>query len=108
MDTRHSNGGRPKDLAHTEYSTDNLDLAAWLVCQGFSLQRPDPPAQDSMRRLTRFVFHGSDALSEAVATWESGQPVPDTDLRRYISTKKDLYRRARSVAAQGTGGHNGS
>ena len=92
------NEGRPQDLAPNEYSTDNLDLAAWLVCQGFSLQRLDPPAPDSTKRLTRFVFDHSDALSEAVATWDSGQPVRDTNLRRYISTKKDLYRRARHVA----------
>ena len=98
MRPRIPNEGRPDDLAHTEHSTDNLDLAAWLVCQGFSLQRLDPPAQDSLKRLTRFVFDHSDALSEAVTTWESGRPVRDTDLRRYIGVKKDLYRRARRVA----------
>ncbi len=108
MESRHLNGGRPEDLAHQkEYSTESLDLAAWLVCQGFSLQRLDPPAQDAPKRLTRFVFDHSDALYEAVTTWESGQPVRDSDLRRYIDVKKGLYRRAR-IVAQASGGHHGS
>ena len=97
MDTRHHEG-RPKDLAHTkEYSTESLDLAAWLVCRGLSLQRLDPAELTAPRPLTRFVFRTTDDLSEAVAIWERGQPVRDTDLRRYISAKKDLYRRARHV-----------
>ena len=106
MYPRHSEG-RPENLAHNEYSTESLDLAAWLVCQGFSLQRLDPPAPDSPRPLTRFVFDHTDALSEAVTAWDSGQPVRDTDLRRYIGVKRDLYRRAR-IVAQASGGHHGS
>jgi len=96
------NAGRHGALAQTdEYSTRSLDLAAWLVCDGFTLERLDAPALDSPRALTGFVFLSDPSLPEAVAKWESGQPVLDTDLRRYISAKRDLYRRARSVARQG-------
>lgn len=82
------------------YSTDSLDLAAWLVCQGFPLQRLDPPSPSSPRPHARFIFPETDDLRDAVSAWESGQPVVGTDLRRYISVKKDLYRRARSVVAR--------
>ena len=80
------------------FTTESLDLAAWLVCQGFPLQRLDPPAQPASTPLTGFVFESSEALAAAVTTWESGQPVRHADLRRYISVKRDLYRRARRVA----------
>ena len=69
--------------------------------QRLDAQLSMPDRQDSPKRLTRFVFDHLDTLSEAVSMWEGGQPVRDTDLRRYISTKKDLYRRARHVAGNG-------
>ena len=100
MDTRHSNAGRPENLARNEYSTENLDLAAWLVCQGFSLHRLHPPPTSAQRQLTRFVFPRTDELHSAISAWESGQPVLGTDLRRYITIKKDLYSRARRVVAR--------
>ncbi len=98
--------GGPKELAQdsTDYSTDSLDLAAWLVCHGFSLLRLQPPAQNSTRRLTHFVFEHSEDLVTALDTWESGQPVRDTDLRRYIGVKKDLYHRAHALSRRARGG----
>lgn len=89
------------ELDHAEYHTDNLDLAAWLVCQGFTLQRLDPPPASAPRQLTRFAFTETDDLADAVTAWESGQPVLGTDLRRYIVIKRDLYARARAVAREG-------
>lgn len=83
-----------------EYSTDSLDAAAWLVCQGFSLLRLDPPDASSSKPHARFIFPLSEELSEAVSVWESGQPIAGTDLRRYISVKKDLYHRARQVVGR--------
>lgn len=90
----------PQEGQHTDYSTSLLDLAAWLVCQGFPLQRIDPPGPSAPKPHARFVFPRTEELTEAVSTWESGQPVLGTDLRRYTATKRDLYRRARRVVAR--------
>ena len=86
-----------------DYSTESLDLAAWLVCQGFPLHRIDPPSRSNPKPHASFVFPESEDLSEAVSTWESGQPILGTDLRRYISVKRDLYGRARSVVSHKAG-----
>ncbi len=85
------------DTAPSTYITDRLDLAAWLVCQGFALQRLDPPAPSAPRPHARFVFPATEELSEAVSAWERGQPIHGTDLRRFVSVKKDLFARARRV-----------
>lgn len=81
-----------------EYSTESLDLAAWLVCRAFQLERLDPPDSSDSKPHARFVFPATDDLDEAVSSWESGQPIVGTDLHRYTSVKRDLYGRARSVA----------
>lgn len=103
MPTRHLNG-RSHDLTHPKlYTTESLDLAAWLVSQGFPLHRLDPPSDPTTKPLTRFVFPNTDDLADAVSLWESGQPVIGTDLRRYVSVKKDLYRRARQLMNRAEG-----
>ncbi len=91
-----------------EYSTEHLDLAAWLVCRGFQLERLDPPDSSDPRPHARFVFPATDYLIEAVSAWESGQPVLGTDLHRYTSVKRDLYGRARSVVSRVAGGSDAS
>lgn len=88
------------DSQPEEYSTDSLDLAAWLVCQGLPLRRLDPPDASSSKAHARFVFPATDDVNEAVSAWKSGQPIHGTDLRRYVSVKKDLYARARRVVAR--------
>ena len=89
------------DRQQAEYITDSLDLAAWLVCQGFALHRLDPPPNSAPKQHTGFVFPRTEDLNIAVSAWESSQPVLGTDLHRYINVKKDLFRRARSVAREG-------
>ncbi len=102
MNTRHYiDGAHDTARQPTESITDSLDLAAWLVCQGFTLHRLDPPPNSAPKQHTRFVFPSTEDLNIAVSAWESSQPVLGTDLHRYINVKQDLYRRARSVAREG-------
>lgn len=92
------------DRRQDEFRTESLDLAAWLVSQGFPLQRLDPPDDSAQRPHAWFIFPRTGDLTEAVSTWESGQPILGTDLRRYISVKKDLFGRARRVVSREGGG----
>lgn len=82
-----------------DYNTESLDLAAWLICQGFPLHRIDPPGRSNPKPHASFLFPDSGDLTNAVSAWESGQPVLGTDLRRYITIKRDLFSRARRVQA---------
>lgn len=93
----HANTGSDLDA---EYGTDNLDLGAYLLCRGLSLRRLEPPAPTADRPHARFIFPRTQELTDALTDWESGQPLRGIDLRRYLSVKKDLYRRARRVVSR--------
>ena len=101
MNNRHSPGSISDPASRPlDYRTESLDLAAWLVCQGFSLHRIDPPSRSNPKPHASFVFPDSEDLSEAISSWESGQPILGTDLRRYITIKRDLFSRARLVTRE--------
>jgi hypothetical protein len=76
------------------WSTDDLDLAAFLVLRGHPIRRLDPPAAES-RRCTAF-FDASPALDACVAAWLSSEPVLD-NVREYARVHYSVFRWMRSV-----------
>ena len=86
------------DPRPAEYATDSLDLAAWLVCQGVSLQLIDVPSISDPKPNPRFVFPHYEDLSAMLSDWWSGQSVGTSDLHTYLNVRRDLSRRAREEA----------
>lgn len=78
------------------YATTDIDEAAYLIAEGFSLRRTQPPSSGD--DLVTFIFPESDDLSDAVAAWEDRyvQPV-HSDVGRFSDARQDLFRRVREV-----------
>ncbi len=86
------------DPQPAEYATDRLDLAAWLVCLGVSLQRIDVPPVSAPKPNPQFVFPKLEDLYAMLSDWIGGQPVGTSDLTTYLNVRRDLFRRAREEA----------
>lgn len=78
------------------YATRSIDEAAWLIADGFTLQRVRPPAADD--GLVVFLFPESDDLQDAVSAWESRYVEPvQGDVGRFSDARQDLFRQVREV-----------
>lgn len=78
------------------FTTTDLDLAAYLIAKGFSLQRTRPPEPDE--ELLHFVFSDSEDLRQAVSDWNNRYFEPITaDAAELLDARERLYRRVREV-----------
>lgn len=80
------------------FTTENLDLAAFLICMGYSMNILRPTC--GTRALFEFVT--SSGLVQAIINYESGSPTP---AKRLLNTRSRLYREASNVVKREGGRH---
>jgi len=78
------------------FSTESLDLAAYLVTAGFVQEIVR--AEDLRRAL--FEFRETEELRQAIVSYEGGASLP---ARRLLNVRSRLYREASQVVKGGAG-----
>lgn len=80
-----------------DFLTPDVDLAAFLVCRGHTLQGVRPPAPGSFPRHAEFAFVDDASVASHVALWLQISSKCDVDARAFSKARVRLYRLAKQA-----------
>lgn len=82
------------------FSTQDLDVATFLLESGAKLLEVLPPTDHTPPQLAAFTFDNTDTLARALSRWLSDQPVPVRP-RELLARRRRLFRLAKEAVARG-------